>query len=208
MQHRIAHTPSAGPHRPFRVRALFAAAAAALVLAAGGAYAATIAMTPNVAKSKLGFIAHTKVFDVSGSFKKWSGDFRIDPENLEASSASLKINTASIFTDNDGRDDHLRSADFFESAKYPHMTFKSTKFVKTADDKVTVHGKLTIKNVQKAIKVPLKLVWAGEDGKKTLRARGVLSVNRFKHGLTWKAPFYKPSINKMVDIKLDVRVAQ
>lgn len=194
--------------RQIRLSAATVLATATLMLVAP-ARAAPMKMKPVVAKSQLKFLATVSVFpDATGTFKKWTGSFDVDTENIAASKASITVKTASVDTGSSGRDEHLRQSDFFDCAKYPDMKFVSTGFEAKGKDKVLMSGKLTIRDVTKAITVPLSITWSGAAGKKTLRVQGTFKLDRFKHGLQYKAPFYKPNVGKMVTITLDVLAAQ
>ncbi|PVX52441.1 polyisoprenoid-binding protein YceI [Balneicella halophila] len=95
---------------------------------------------------------------VTGNFKEFDGAIYFDPNNLEGSKAEFSIAVNSVDTDNEKRDNHLASADFFNAEKYPKMTFVSTKFEKKGTNDYLVHGKLTIKDVTKNIALPMKVL--------------------------------------------------
>jgi polyisoprenoid-binding protein YceI len=88
---------------------------------------------------------------VPGKFSKFSGTITVDRANPQNSSAEATIDVASVNTDNQKRDDHLRNADFFEVAKFPTMTFKSIAWKKTGTDTFEVTGNLTLKGVSKPV---------------------------------------------------------
>lgn len=89
---------------------------------------------------------------VKGAFEKFKGTVDIDEADITKSKADVSIETASINTGINKRDNHLRSADFFEVAKFPVMTFVSTKVEAGTDkDKLKVTGNLTIKGVTKSV---------------------------------------------------------
>ncbi|KAA8922300.1 YceI family protein [Thermoplasma sp.] len=132
-------------------------------------------------------VRHMMISKVRGSFKKYEIVFNGDPEDLENGKATAKIEVASIFTGENGRDDDLRSSNFFEVSKYPYITFESTKIEKVSDERYKVHGNLTIKNVTKEV------VFDGELGGKLRDPYGnqrfgfsaETSINRREFGLTW-----------------------
>lgn len=128
---------------------------ALLALSAGGlvssASAAVETYTIDNVHSSVGFSIRHFVSKVPGKFSKFSGTISVDRENLEKSSAVATIDMASINTDNTKRDDHLRSADFFEVAKFPTMTFKSKSWKKTGGDTFDVAGDLTLKDVTRPV---------------------------------------------------------
>lgn len=127
----------------------------ALALAAAGlatsASAAVETYTIDNVHSSVGFSIRHFVSKVPGKFSKFSGTLTVDRANLEKSSAVATIDVTSINTDNTKRDDHLRSADFFEVAKFPTMTFKSSSWKKTGADTYDVAGDLTLKDVTRPV---------------------------------------------------------
>lgn len=88
---------------------------------------------------------------VRGFFEDYSGSFLFDPDNLEESKMVFKIETKSINTNERKRDNHLRTAEFFDVKKYPLMTFESKKITKAGGNKFLVDGDLTIKDVTRPI---------------------------------------------------------
>jgi polyisoprenoid-binding protein YceI len=118
---------------------------------ASSAPAAVETYTIDNVHSSVGFSVRHFVSKVPGKFSKFSGTISVDRENLERSTAVAVINMTSINTDNTKRDDHLRSADFFEVEKFPTMTFKSKSWKKTGADTYDVAGDLTMKDVTKPV---------------------------------------------------------
>ncbi len=109
--------------------------------------------------SELGFkIKHLMISNVSGRFNSF--DVNVETGNDEFTDANITatIDVASIFTNNEQRDGHLRTGDFFEIEKYPNIVFKSTAVKKDGDD-LEITGNLTMKDVTKTIK--LKAEFAG-----------------------------------------------
>lgn len=107
---------------------------------------------------------HTSVnFDISrffstvnGSFQEFDGTFYFDPNNLDGSKFNFTISVNSIYTNNEKRDNHLRSEDFFNASKYPNIKFESSSFEKKSGKEYVLNGNLTIKNVTKKISVPFE----------------------------------------------------
>ena len=94
---------------------------------------------------------HLGMMTVRGHFADVSVTGTIDPDHPEASSVEVTIQTASIRTHNENRDNDLRSSNFLEVDKYPTITFKSTKIEHTGGDRYTMTGDLTIKGVTKPV---------------------------------------------------------
>src|SRR5579859_2594255 len=88
---------------------------------------------------------HLGMMTVRGHFAEVNATGTIDPENPQASSVEVSIQTASIRTHNEQRDNDLRASNFLEVDKYPTMTFKSTKIEETGQDRYSMTGDLTIK---------------------------------------------------------------
>lgn len=125
-----------------------------LVLAIGVASLSVNAQTWTLDKShaKLGFeVTHLMVSSVDGSFKNFDVKVTSSKDDFTDARVELTADAASIYTDNDKRDEHLRSADFFDAAKYPTLTFKSTSLTKKSDNKYALVGDLTMHGVTKPV---------------------------------------------------------
>lgn len=94
---------------------------------------------------------------VNGTFNDYQGDFWFDPNNLKDSKFTFSIPASSIDTNNEKRDKHLKSEDFFYVEKYPNITFKSTGFEKKTGDNYVVHGDLTIRGITRKVSVPFEI---------------------------------------------------
>src|SRR6266567_1704656 len=103
---------------------------------------------------------HLGMMTVRGHFAEVTATGDIHPEKPELSTVEATINTASIRTHNETRDNDLRSSNFLEIDKYPTMTFKSTKIARAGNDRYTLTGDLTIKGNTRP--VILKVIKYGE----------------------------------------------
>ena len=119
--------------------------------------------------SELGFkIKHLMISSVSGSLKSFQAEVETDGVDFTTGQISLSADMASISTNNDQRDAHLRTSDFFEVEKYPELKFTSTKLEKIDSDTFALFGDLTIKGVTKPIKLNVEFngvtkdPWGGE----------------------------------------------
>tara|TARA_Y100001968_G_C18993298_1_gene542444 strand:+ start:49 stop:642 length:594 start_codon:yes stop_codon:yes gene_type:complete len=157
-------------------------------------------------KSKVGFIAHTTMFDVEGIFEKWEADIKLDPNDLTQSSFVLQVQTASVNTEIDKRDEHLRTDDFFASQKYPTARFQSTAVKVTSPGTLEIAGKLTIRNKTKPLKILAKYKWKEKENGRTLRIRGQVAVIRQNFDINYVSGMLLPAVNKEVDIVFDVTV--
>ena len=117
----------------------------------------------DTAHTTVGFsIRHMGIANVRGHFDEYEAEIHYDGENLASLVVSATIHAASINTQNQRRDDHLRSADYFEAETYPALTFKSTGVV-PHDDGHALTGHLTIKDVTKEVTLPFELSGPIED---------------------------------------------
>lgn len=98
------------------------------------------------------------VFKEEGLFQDYSGTLTYDPENPPASAIDVTVQSASLDTRNGGRDNVLRSDDFFDVKKYPTLSFHSSQVAATGTDQLNVTGDLTIHGVTKRITVPVHVI--------------------------------------------------
>jgi polyisoprenoid-binding protein YceI len=95
---------------------------------------------------------------VTGTFEDYEIDLDYDAENPENSTVEARIRVASVNTGNEKRDNHLRTADWFEADKYPHMTFKSSSVRKVGQNQLIASGPLTIKGQSHEVELPITLL--------------------------------------------------
>lgn len=108
-------------------------------------------------------ISHLGYSYILGSFEEFSGSFSYDPENLEASSASVEVEVASLNSNHAERDKHILSNDFLDAGEYPTATFTSTGFEPTGENEGVLTGDLTLHGETNEIEMPVTLVGEGED---------------------------------------------
>lgn len=134
-------------------------------------------------------VKHLVISTVTGNFKSFDGRLEAEGDNFENADAYFEADIDSIFTNNEDRDNHLKSEDFFDAENYPKLTFESTSFEKTGDDTYKITGDLTIRDVTKEIE--LEAVHGGtvEDPYGNTKAgfEATGSINRKDFGLTWDA---------------------
>jgi polyisoprenoid-binding protein YceI len=111
--------------------------------------------------SSVGFTIRHFFTNVPGVFTRFSGAITVDREHLQNSSVTATIEVPSVDTRTQKRDEHLRSPDFFDAAKFPTITFKSTSWTQTAEGAFDVAGDLTIKGVTKPVVLKVKLLGFG-----------------------------------------------
>ncbi|HJQ34126.1 MAG TPA: YceI family protein [Pyrinomonadaceae bacterium] len=116
------------------------------------------------AHSLIGFaVRHLEINWVEGRFKDFSGTINFDDKDVTKSSVEFSAKVASVDTEVEARDKHLRTADFFDAEKYPEMSFKSTGVERKGKDAYVLHGELTIKGVTKPVALPFTLTGAVKD---------------------------------------------
>lgn len=108
-------------------------------------------------RSTIGFTVHQFLGTTHGKFEKFDGRIEIDREHPEKSSVVARIDIRSIDTGIVKRDNHLRSAEFFNVAKFPEMTFKSGRVKQTGQQSGDIFGDLTMHGVTKPITLHVKL---------------------------------------------------
>jgi polyisoprenoid-binding protein YceI len=139
--------------------------------------------------SEIGFtVRHMMVSKVRGKFNAFSGEF-VTAEDPLASSVTATIDLASIDTNNEQRDGHIRSADFFEVDAHPTMSYTSTG-VRAAGDDFVVDGDLTIKGVTKAVPLKLEIGGFGPDAFGGTRAgfSAKAEISRDDFGISFNMP--------------------
>jgi polyisoprenoid-binding protein YceI len=131
-------------------------------------------------------IRHMVISSVTGSFKDFSIVLKSDKEDFSDAMVMGTIQVASISTDNDYRDKHLKSDDFFNAEKFPEIKFKSTKFEKLDDNKYKITGDLTIRDVTKEVTFDAILNGTLKTEKGLLSAwKATTTINRFDYNLKW-----------------------
>jgi polyisoprenoid-binding protein YceI len=161
-------------------------AVAAFVLAASSLFADTYVV--DKAHSEANFQVRHMMSKVSGKFDDFSGKINIDRAKPSASSVEFNMKTASVDTGNADRDKHLQTADFFDAAKNPEITFKSTSIAATKKkDVYDVTGDLTMRGVTKRVTIPVEFNGFGKDPWGNERAGFSLTttVNRKDYGINW-----------------------
>ena len=137
--------------------------------------------------SDVGFKIRHLVSKTTGGFDTFSGTIVLDQANLAAGSVSLEIDAASIDTNHEKRDAHLKSADFFAVDSFPTITFKSTKVVAKSAEELLVTGDLTMRGVTKPIDLTVLISGFGPDPRGNQRAGFEVTgkLDRRDFGILW-----------------------
>jgi polyisoprenoid-binding protein YceI len=179
--------------------------AALMVLLAVSSYAADEYLIDS-AHTQIGFkVKHMVVTTVQGKFNEFTGTVFYDEKDVTKSSVQGTIKVASIDTDNPKRDEHLRSADFFDAANFPEITFKSKKIVKQGDGLVAI-GDMTIRGVTKEIKVPFTINGKVVDpwGKTRVGLDATASINRQDFGVSWNKTLDNGGVVVSNEVKIEI----
>lgn len=155
-------------------------------------------------------VKHLVISTVRGEFTKLDGSAVIDDADLSKSKVEATIDIASVSTREPKRDAHLKSPEFFDAAKFPKMTFKSTKVEKSGDGALKVAGDLTIKGVTKPVVLdvvgPTKEVtdpW----GNVRRGLSATTRINRKDFGIAWSAVVEAgPVVGDEVSIQIDAEL--
>ena len=164
-------------------------AVAVLALLALPALAAAETWSIDADHSSVGFtVRHMMVSNVKGSFGTFSGTVEVDEKDSAGSKVAVTIDAASINTGVAKRDEHLRSADFFDTARYPTMTYVSKKVEKSGKDRLKVYGDLTLRGVTRPVVLDVEgptAAYRDPWGKTRRGASATAAINRRDFGLTW-----------------------
>lgn len=138
--------------------------------------------------SELGFrVKHLMISNVKGEFRKFSAE--IDGEDFTKSPIKVIIDASSIYTNDDSRDGHLKSADFFDTENYSEIVFTGSSFQKLDESNYKLIGQLTIKGVNKSVALDVEFGGINKDPWGNEKAAFAISgkINRKDWGLNWNA---------------------
>lgn len=161
----------------------------------------------------IGFSArHAMVAKVRGNFTEFTGSFTLNGDVPENSSAELLVQTASLTTQNDDRDAHLKSADFLNVETNPTLTFKSTGVNVKGADTFVVTGDLTIGGITRSVDVEFELVGVSQDpwGGTRIGFDGETEITRKDFGLVWNVALEAGGVlvGEKVKLNLDVEAVK
>ena len=177
-----------------------------LTIPAPGAFAI------DASHSSVEFVArHLMVSKVRGRFDAFSGTITVAEDAL-ASSVEVTIDVASVNTGEEGRDQHLRSGDFFDADQHPALTFRSTAVRHVGGSEFEVDGELTIKGVQRPITLPATFEGVAGDpwGGQRVAFESTIEIDREEYGLTWNQALETGGVlvSKKVKIELAVQAVR
>jgi len=134
-------------------------------------------------------VTHLVISEVEGVFKTYSGTIISNNPDFTDASIDFTVDVKSINTDNEMRDKHLKSADFFDAEKYPQITFKSSSFIKLSGNNYELSGDLTMHGISKPVKFAVTYGGTVGDGYGHTKAgfKATTTINRFDYDLKWNA---------------------
>jgi polyisoprenoid-binding protein YceI len=144
----------------------------------------------DAAHSEINFkVKHMMIANVTGNFTKFNVNAETQGDDFSKAKINFTADTASINTNNEQRDGHLKSPDFFDAEKFPHLKFESDSITKKSDDEFVMNGNLTIKDVTKPVALNINFGGIGKDPYGNTKAGFTVEgkINRKDFGLSWNA---------------------
>ena len=169
--------------------------------------AAPVTWQIDVTHSELTFRIRNLMSRVNGTFGTWKGTIVADPGNLAGGSVNVEIQTASIDTRNERRDNHLRSADFFDATNHPTITFRSTRVQTGRGGALKIHGDLTIRGTTKAVVLDGRMLQvAGTPGHRRIGFEASTTIDRMDYGVTWNRAAEGGGLTLGDDVEISIAV--
>ena len=166
--------------------------------------------TLDASHSSVGFsVRHMMITNVRGEFEKLTGEVLFDPKQLGAAKVSASIDVASINTREPKRDEHLRSAEFFDAAAHPTITFAS-RAVRAKGEGYELVGDLTIRGTTKEVTLTVEDVTAEHTdpwGQRRIGASAKTKVRRSDFGMTWNAALEAGGVLVGDEISIQIEVS-
>ncbi|HQQ79320.1 MAG TPA: YceI family protein [Thermoanaerobaculia bacterium] len=190
----------------FRPRALAPLALALVSFTGTSAHAEKETFVLDKNHTVFGFKVRHFVTKVPGRFAKFEGTIVLDRAKPEESSVDLRVDATSIDTGVPNRDKHLNSADFFDTAKFPEITFKSTKIAAKGKDAYEVTGDLTMRGVTKPVTLAVTANGFANDGRGGQKTGFDVAgkLNRKDFGVNWNATVDQ---NLMLSDEVDLEIS-
>jgi len=152
-------------------------------------------------------ILHMMIAHVRGQFNNITGTVYFDPQNIAGSSVELTIGTSSVATGIQKRDDHLKSPDFLDVAKYPEISFKSVGIGPVEGSRALVTGDLTLHGVTRRITVDTEFSGPVKDpfgDGSSMGFTASTTINREDYGMDWNQPMENNGIMLGREIRLTI----
>ena len=161
----------------------------------------------DVAHSEVGFkIKHLMISNVRGYFNNFDGEINLPNEDFTTAEVSFTGQVDSVSTNNDMRDGHLKSAEFFDVEKFPTINFKSKNITKKEGSEYMVTGDLTMHGVTKEISLPTTVNGTTKDlyGNTVMSFEIFGSVSRKDFDLNWNSPLETGGVALSDEVKLEI----
>lgn len=159
--------------------------------------------------SEIGFkVKHMMFTNVSGKFENYDATITTDGDNFENASISFSADVNSVDTRNADRDNHLKSADFFDAENHPKLTFKASSFTKVDDDTYELSGDLSLRGVTKFVKLPVEFSGLMKDPWGNTKAGLNISgkISRKDWGLNWNSALEAGGVLVSDDVRLNIEL--
>jgi polyisoprenoid-binding protein YceI len=151
-------------------------------------------------------VKHLLISTVTGNFNVFDAEIKTDKDDFENAEITFEADVNTISTNNEQRDGHLRSADFFDAENHPKITFVSKSFSKVSGDEYQLTGDFTIRGITKEIK--LNVIYNGKakgfDGQEVAGFEIMGKINRFDFGLHWNTLTEAGGLAVGQDIKMEI----
>ncbi len=153
-------------------------------------------------------VKHMMFTTAKGRFQDFSGTITIDEQNLANSTVDVTTRPASINTQSEDRDSHLRSTDFFDAEQFPEATFHSTSIESAGDDDLRVTGDLTLKGVTQPVMLDATFQGRGTNpwGQEVLGYEARTSFSRKDFGLTWNQALESGGVLVSDEVRLTLEI--
>lgn len=191
-------------------RRFFAPVAALMLIASPGVGTAeVIEYKIDNNHSLIGFNIRHFFTKVPGRFKDYTGTITFDDQDMSKSSVDVTIQTASVDTENERRDNHLRTGDFFLVDSFPAMTFTSTKVVPGPNNGALVYGDLTIRGITKPVTLDAKYLGSMTDsrmGRKIAGFEAFATINRKDFNILWNRILDQGSVMLADEVEIVLQI--
>jgi polyisoprenoid-binding protein YceI len=154
-------------------------------------------------------VKHMMISTVKGMFQNVSGTVEWDGQTFDTAAVRATVDAASITTFNEMRDNHLRTNDFFNSDRWPHIVFESKSIVPNGDD-FRIHGNLTIRDITRPVVLDAELDGLIEQdafGKRRAAFTATTSINRHDFGVSWNNAIESGGVVVGDKVKITLHIA-
>ncbi len=153
-------------------------------------------------------VRHMMLSKTRGEFEKFSGTIELDEANPAATKVDIQIEAASINTRDEKRDEHLRSADFFDVENHPYLTFKSTQVEVKGDDRAKLHGDLSIRGISRPVVLDVEFNGRAQSpwGTENLGFEARTKINRKDWGLEWNVALETGGVLVSEEVAIDIEL--